>query len=197
MEETEYLKVVLGSESPNRKKVVGGMGIPFEVMKPGIDEKSIRSDNPAKLCMALARAKNDALRGKVDDYSLLITADQVVFCNGKIYEKPENNDEIRRRLKIYARHPVMLYNAITVCNTANNMVASGVEIATLSFKDIADEIVEQFINEGTGMVTAGGFSIHSKHLEPYIQLVEGTIDGILGLPLYLLEALIDECDAHI
>ncbi|CAI7902370.1 unnamed protein product [Closterium sp. NIES-54] len=82
-------QIILGSSSQSRQQVLREIGVPFEIMKPGIDEEAIRSADPHELVSLLSRAKADALLAKLkaegrtfletaDVPTLLITADQAV-----------------------------------------------------------------------------------------------------------------------
>ena len=55
------MKLILGSASPRRKKILQGMGYKFDVIVPDIDEKAIRDPDPEKLVLKLANAEADAL----------------------------------------------------------------------------------------------------------------------------------------
>uniref|UniRef100_M0ZVE6 Maf protein n=1 Tax=Solanum tuberosum TaxID=4113 RepID=M0ZVE6_SOLTU len=79
-------KIILGSSSMARRKILADMGYEFTVMGADIDEKRIRKDNAEELVVALAEAKADAImsRLKTTDHleenthsTLLITADTV------------------------------------------------------------------------------------------------------------------------
>ncbi|XP_052115938.1 uncharacterized protein LOC107483234 isoform X1 [Arachis duranensis] len=81
---TSSYKIILGSSSVARRKILSEMGYEFTKMTADIDEKSIRKETPEELVMALAEAKAEAILQKlpVDDYlkdaepTLLITCDQ-------------------------------------------------------------------------------------------------------------------------
>jgi septum formation protein len=76
-------KMILGSSSIARKKILSDMGYQFTIMTADIDEKSIRKDKPEDLVMALAEAKADAILSKLtiseqergDEPTILISAD--------------------------------------------------------------------------------------------------------------------------
>ncbi|XP_019058958.1 PREDICTED: uncharacterized protein LOC104821561 [Tarenaya hassleriana] len=89
-----YLKVILGSQSMARKRILAEMGYDFSIMTADIDEKSIRKEKPEDLVMALAEAKADAITKRFGDISkflqdtqptLLITADTVSLRH-RLYE---------------------------------------------------------------------------------------------------------------
>ena len=78
------------------------LGLAFEVVKPGIDEKAIRYADARELVLALGKAKAAALlQGERaaafrEERAFLLTADQVVVCGDTILEKPENEEESKR-----------------------------------------------------------------------------------------------------
>ncbi|CAN0297862.1 unnamed protein product, partial [Laminaria digitata] len=69
--------VVLGSSSRHRRAVMEALGWQFSTASPDIDEKAIRDPDPRKMCAEIARAKAEALVGRLDKPGLLITSDQV------------------------------------------------------------------------------------------------------------------------
>ncbi|KAK4276579.1 hypothetical protein QN277_014711 [Acacia crassicarpa] len=81
---TSSYKIILGSSSTARRKILAEMGYQFTTMTADIDEKSIRKETPEELVMALAEAKADAIISKlqttnsqeaVDESTILIAAD--------------------------------------------------------------------------------------------------------------------------
>ena len=112
-------KIILGSSSPARKNVLEKLGYTFEIMAADIDERAIRDADPRKLTSKLANAKALALLEKIKFPALLITADQVVNCNGVIREKPETPQEARDFLKSYEKFPAETVNTVVVTDTVS------------------------------------------------------------------------------
>jgi septum formation protein len=167
------------------------MGYEFTVIDPNIDEKAIRNDDPVKLVVALAIAKAQAILSKINEAAILITADQVVRCNNKILEKPENKNEAREFLRMHSQYPVETITAIVVTNnTLNKKQLSGVDIAKIWFYPIPENIIEQVANQEYVLNCAGGFSIDDPLLKEYIKKIEGTSESITGLPVELTKKLI-------
>ncbi|MEI8055516.1 MAG: Maf family protein [bacterium] len=184
------MKFILGSKSPGRRQLLTKMGYEFTVLDPNIDEKSIRSDTPEKLVSALARAKAMALLPKINEAAILITADQVVNCNGKILEKPKDQNEAREFLHMYAQYPAESITAVTVTNTLNKKQESGIDIAKIWFHPIPENMIEQIANQEYVVNCAGGFSLDDLLLKKYIAKIEGAPDSITGLPMELTKQLI-------
>ena len=190
------MKIILGSSSKYRKSVLEKAGYQFETMSPDIDEKAIRTKDYYQLPLLIARAKAAALTSRVSEPAILIASDQVVVCNNDLHEKPSSVEEARSFLQKYnAGHPPETVSAVVVVNTRTGKRAEGVDIAKCFFKPMPAEVMETFIKEGDPFSKAGGFSIQSDIMGPYLEKMEGTIDSVMGMPLALLEKLIKEVEA--
>ena len=188
------MKVILGSQSEGRREVLSSMGYKFEILNPNINEKTIRSEDPTKLTLALANAKADALLPEIKNKepTILITSDQVVVWDGKVREKPQTKEEARKVLASYSVKPAETVTAVVATNTANQKRVNGVDIARVWFKKIPEEVIERIIRQGEIFSHAGGFSITDLLLEEYVAEVEGAIDSVIGLPKELTNRLIRE-----
>ncbi|KAI3736981.1 hypothetical protein L2E82_26972 [Cichorium intybus] len=98
---TSPFKIILGSSSIARRKILAEMGYEFSLMSADIDEKSIRTEKPEELVMALAKAKADAIVSKLqtsDDQkkdvkpSILIASD-TAEGNRKLHHGEDKDDE--------------------------------------------------------------------------------------------------------
>lgn len=189
------MKIILGSSSKYRRAVLESNGYTFEVMSPDIDEKTIRTQDYYQLPLLLARAKAKALVPRISEEALVITADQVVVCNGDLHEKPKDAEEARDFLKKYGnRYPAETVSALVVTNTKNGKRGEGVDIAKTYYNFIPDAAIEEFVEKGDPYSKAGGFAIQSPILQPYQDRIEGAEDSIMGMPLELLEKLIKEVE---
>src|SRR3989338_4271011 len=146
------MKIILGSQSENRKSVLLKAGYTFDVMVSNIDEKAIRHEDVYELPLRLAKAKAYALLPRIHEQALLITADQVVVWNGELREKPADAEEARRYLETFSgsEHPAECVNGITVSNTANGKSLTEREISKVYFSTISREKIEMFLKEEMG-----------------------------------------------
>lgn len=187
------MKIILGSGSKWRKIILTNAGYSFDVMTADINEKMIRSDNYEKLPILIARAKAEALLPKITEPSILITSDQIVVCNGNLWEKPKDKEEARVFLESYSNgHAGQTNTSVVVINTENMKKAEGLDISKAYFKKIPSEVINKFIKGGDAFLCAGGFTIDHPLLVPYVERIEGERDGIEGLPMKLVEKLINE-----
>lgn len=186
------MKLILGSKSPGRKQVLRRAGYEFEVMTADIDEKGIRSDDFEELPLLLARAKAEALVKQIEEPAMLITSDQVVVYNGELREKPETEKQARKYLSSYGDAPVYTNTAVVVVNTQTGQEAEGLDVAKLSLQQLPPSLIEALILEGRVLHAAGGIIVEHPLMAPYVQIIQGSLDSITGLPLTLTEKLIAE-----
>ena len=186
------MKIILGSQSKGRRKMLEEMGYEFEVESANIDEKAIRIDDPKELTLALARAKAEALRAQFLEDAILITSDQVVVWNGEIREKPQDEKEAEEFLEGYNIHPAQTVTAVVVTNTATDKQAQGVDIATVYFSTFSEKDIREIIEDKSLFEMAGGFTVEGELWERHINKIEGKRDSVIGLPKELTERLIKE-----
>ncbi|KAJ4964501.1 hypothetical protein NE237_024440 [Protea cynaroides] len=197
---TESFKIILGSSSLPRQKILAEMGYEFTVMTADIDEKSIRKEKPEELVMALAEAKAEAITSRLQtseyekdaEATLLITADQVVVHEGKIREKPSSKEEARQFIKDYSGGHAATIGSVLVTNLKTGTRKGGWDKAEIYFHEIPEEVMENLIKEGIVLKVAGGLVVEHPLIVPFVEAVVGTTDSVMGLPKALTEKLIQE-----
>ncbi|KAK4276580.1 hypothetical protein QN277_014711 [Acacia crassicarpa] len=198
---TSSYKIILGSSSTARRKILAEMGYQFTTMTADIDEKSIRKETPEELVMALAEAKADAIISKlqttnsqeaVDESTILIAADTVVVYEGVIREKPSNKEEARKFLKDYSGKHAATVGSVLVTNLKTRFRKGGWDRVEIYFNEIPDQIIEKLIDEGVTLNVAGGLIIEHPLILPLVKQVVGTTDSVMGLPKALTENLLKQ-----
>ena len=185
------LKLILGSKSPARREILSSMGYEFTVLDPNIDEKAIRSDDPCELVLKLAHAKADALIERIDEDAILLTADQVVLCDNKILEKPNDLAEAREFFHHHSLAPAETVAAVVAVNTKNGRRESGVDIAKVYFKPFPEDVIDKILLDPSDVLSrAGGFSIENPIIKKYITRIDGATDSVMGMPKRLVVELL-------
>ncbi|XP_022768990.1 maf-like protein DDB_G0281937 isoform X1 [Durio zibethinus] len=180
-------KIISGSSSMARRKMLAEMGYEFTIMSADIDEKGIRKEKPEELVIALAEAKADSIVSKLQTINnqekdeiptILIAADTVVVYEGAVREKPANEKEAREFIKGYSGGHAATVGSVLVTNLKTG------------FRKGEWDMVE--IEDGTVLHVAGGLIIEHPLIKPYVKQVVGTTDSVMGLPKALTEKLIKE-----
>ena len=195
---TKSLPVVLGSSSKWRRSVFKQEFPEFEgdFMSPDIDEKAIRAERPEDMCLAIARAKADALLPKVEKQVLLVCMDQVTSCDGSIREKPESEKEARVFLESYRQgKPATFINGMVVHNTATGRRVSSLNLSKVQWKEFPNEVIDALVEKGEIFTCSGGVVVEDENLQKYQDSVEGTLDSVQGLPVKPLSMLLSRAQA--
>jgi septum formation protein len=188
------MKIILGSASTTRQKILRDMGYDFEVVTADVDEKTVRTDDYHKLPLMIARAKADALRATVKEPAILVTADVIAVFEGKVLEKPKDVEEARRVLKSYANKAAEAITSVVVINTQNGEVLEGTETSKVYFKEFPDSVIDELIQKGNILNCAGSFEIRDPLVRKYIERIDGTEECVAGLPIELTKSLLDKIE---
>lgn len=189
------IPIILGSTSVNRREILTSNGWTFTTMAPDIDEKSIRSDDPIMLPLKIANGKALVLIDRLaekDGEKLLITADQICLYDGVIREKPSDSTEAHSFLSSYSNSKVSTVSAIVVTHFPSMRQVSEVDVATVSWGTISDEVIAKVLDRGKIYSSSGGFCIEDEDLKGLVKEVEGTIDSVQGLPMETVIRCINE-----
>jgi septum formation protein len=175
------MKLILGSSSPFRRKVMQDAQVCFESISPGIDEKKIRAINRKSTPLLLSFAKAQAVARRIKEPAIIIGCDQVIFCAGNMMEKPENASQIRSWYRMYSYSLVIYYNGFTVLNTETGVSLSAMESSIVRFSSIPDDFVEEQINKGVIFNCSGGLGDETE--DAYGNILEGSKQSLKGMPL--------------
>ena len=184
--------IILGSQSKYRKGVLEELGFKFETMSSDIDEKNIRDDNPKKLVLKLARAKNNALKDKIGTNDILITSDQITIFKNEIREKPVSYEEAKKFLKDYSNSNLATYTSLVIYNKSNRKQAEGVDVVNVFFNEIPDSDIQRIIDKKYILNCGGGFMIKDPILLKHVKKIDGDIKSVMAMPPKLLKKLLKE-----
>jgi septum formation protein len=198
-------QLILGSKSWSRRELLGTLGIPFAIAVAGIDESAIRSTNARELVLKLGHAKADALLASgslpngapggvktITGKTLLITGDSVVAHKDQILEKPESKEQARKYLNSYATAPATTVSSIVVVDVASGCRWDGVTEAEVYFHPMPVDVIEELIETGGSMESAGGLRIEHPAVERYTNYIIGDRSAVMGFSLPLVEELLSK-----
>ena len=106
----------------------------------------------------------------------------MVVHEGKILEKPEDEAEARRFIEGYARAPASTVGAIAVTQVSTGKMEIEVDKADIFFTPIPAKTIDDLIQEGEVFWCAGGLMVEHELITPHVVKIEGTMDGVMGLP---------------
>jgi septum formation protein len=173
--------LVLASTSPRRISLLKQLGVPFEAVDPGDVENSVSKD-PVTHVKAHAEAKAEAVAPKYPD-RIIIAADTIVVLDGKILEKPRNQEEAKTMLRALCGRTHTVISAITIIKKKHTNTKT--EETKVTMKAFTEEEIEAYVATGEPMDKAGAYAAQGVGAF-IIERVDGCFYNVVGLPLSLL-----------
>lgn len=174
------MKIVLASESQFRRRALDMLGLPYETCPSGLDEKSIRDDNPAELTRKLAEAKAWKIAGEHPD-TVVISGDAVAAKNGRIFEKPRTKAEAAQFLRELSGSEFQFVTALAVIHAQSRRMLSTVETSHIAFRHLIDREIEAYINQYDVLKYAGAFE--SDAVLKFAERISGSYNFVTALPV--------------
>lgn len=180
-------RLILGSQSPRRKEILGYFNIPFELASPPFVEETVlfRGD-PAAYVMEISKGKAESL-APLYPHAVILTADTSVFCNGKIYNKPSDEAEAFQFLSELSGQWQSVFTGVTVKSGSEEY--EDFDETRVLFNDLAPEQISHFVAKRFWVGKAGGYTIQSIG-SLLVRRIEGCYYNVTGLPVNTLHKLL-------
>lgn len=187
LENLNRYKVILASNSPRRKELLGGLGIPYEVKTmPDIDESYPEGLGCEEIPVYIARAKADAYRPFMQEDELIITADTIVWLDGIVMGKPKNEEEACDMLRRLSGHTHQVVTG--VCITTREKQTCFATVTDVTFASLSEEEITHYVTHYRPMDKAGAYGIQEWIGFVGVQRISGSYFNVVGLPIQRLYA---------
>ncbi len=178
-------KILLASNSPRRRELLSQAGIDFEVKVSDVDE-NIGETDPEELVKKLSRLKAGAVYGNNKDRTV-IGADTVVSIDGRILGKPTDKDDAFAMLRMLSGKTHQVFTGVTIFfpgeePDAEPEIKTFAEKTDVTFYELTDEEIENYIETGEPMDKAGAYAIQGKGAV-LVEKISGDYNTVVGLPL--------------
>jgi septum formation protein len=177
-------KIILASRSPRRQFLLKGLDIPFKVKVKEVEEKFPQHLKREKIALFLCDLKAEAFKNEIDDKTLIITADTIVWINGKILNKPKNHKDA---VNILSQLSGNMHEVITgVCLKTNKKTHSFYALTKVYFKKLSKNEIEYYVSNYKPYDKAGAYGAQEWIGYVAIERIEGSYFNVMGLPTRLL-----------
>ncbi len=176
------IQFYLASRSPRRVELLSQLGYIFETLSVDVCEQVKGGENPIEFVKRIAIEKAQAGIEQIKNKSLpALGADTIVYCEGQIMGKPQDQDEATRMLSALSNTTHRVYTAVAVCSALGcRVVLSENEV---SMRKISTAEMAQYWLTGEPHDKAGGYAVQGL-AAVFIDNIRGSYSGIMGLPLF-------------
>ena len=181
------MQLILASASPRRKELLGLFGLPFTVQAADIDETMDPAGNPYDEVGRVSRAKALAIPAEAED--VVIAADTIVVCAGRVLGKPHSEAEAAEMLRLLSGRDHQVMTGMTV--RAGGKVRTVTEVTDLHFRPLSDREIRRYVASGEPMDKAGSYGIQGGAALFCTHMV-GDYYNVMGLPVCRLGEILRE-----
>lgn len=191
------MKVILASKSPRRVEILEKIVKEFEVVQSNFDENTIDfKGDVEKYVKDLSINKAIEVSKRLNEPSIVIAADTVVFQNWKVLEKPKSEEDAFSMLSSLSGNTHKVYSGICLINTYDDTVVTDCDCTEVKFSELNPRQIRNYINSSEPMDKAGAYGIQGLG-GAFVERIEGCYYNVMGLPLNKLYKALENYDMTI
>jgi septum formation protein len=185
-------QIILASASPRRRDLLAQLGIRVQVVAVDIDERR-KPEEPAiqyvrRLALEKARRGFDVIKNA--QKLPVLGSDTIVEIDGVLLGKPDNRQHARQILLQLSGRQHMVHTAVTIVSETEAM--SEISSSRVRFKELGQQEIDQYLLTGEADDKAGAYAIQGIAAQ-FIETLDGSFSGVMGLPLYETAMLLRRC----
>ena len=186
------MKVVLASASARRQELLARLIDDFDVSVSNFDESTVPFEgNIDKYVKSVALGKAIDIRDKIKKEAIIISADTIVTKDNEILGKPKDEQDAFKMLKSLSGKNHFVYSGVVVINTKTDIIIQESLSTKVTFSDISDKEILEYIKTGEPLDKAGAYGIQGKG-GIFVEEIEGCYYNVVGLPLNKLKSMLDK-----
>ena len=177
-------KIVLASQSTSRKRLLVDAGLSPEIIVSNVDEETefFNSMSPEDMVIALAISKAHTVREMIDYPAIIIGCDSTFDVDGVSFGKPGSPEVARQRARAISGRSGLLHTGHCIIDTDKGVEIADRVTTKVTFSELSDEEIEDYIASGEPLHVAGGFTLDG-HGSPFIPVIEGDYTNVVGISM--------------
>ena len=190
MVEKHPARIILASASPRRRELLSQAGYKFTVVVPDLDESTFPTEGieAVQYAKTLALAKADSIAPTYPD-RLVLGADTVVDCEGRIIGKPADAKDAERITRKLFSAPHKVVTGLAIVRVCDNTRLVESDSTTVYPRRLTAEQIAEHVRGGSWRGKAGAYGIQETGDE-FVERIEGSLTNVMGLPMELLKSLL-------
>ena len=183
------MEIILGSQSPRRRELMAGLDLPFTAINIDADESYPEGAKGGDIPFFISRAKARAYVKHLKDDQLLITADTIVWLDGKMLGKPKDDAEAVAMLKMLRNKTHQVFTGVTFAMVDKDdpdgyNIQTIVDRTDVTFGDLTDEEINYYVQKYRPLDKAGAYGV--QEWIGYVACTEmkGSYFNVMGFPVH-------------
>ena len=179
------MNLILASQSPRRRELLGLTGLDFIVRAADIDETMDPGKAPFDEVARVSRCKALAVERERGD--VVIAADTIVVCEGEVLGKPKDEADAFRILSLLSGRHHEVMTGMTVLK--DDRIITHTEVTKIHFRELHPREIRAYIASGEPMDKAGAYGIQGG-AALFCTRMEGDYYNVMGLPVCRLAMIL-------
>ena len=185
LDNLEKYKVILASGSPRRRELMAGLGVNYEVrILPDVDESYPDTLQGEEIPLYIAKEKADAYIPMMQPDELIITADTIVWLDGKVLGKPRDREDALQMLRTMSGRTHEIFTG--VCITTTDWQRSFTAQTEVRFATLSEDEIIYYVDNFKPMDKAGAYGVQEWIGFIGVENISGSYYNIMGLPVQKL-----------
>ena len=177
--------LILASQSPRRKELLGLMGHPFVIRVADIDETMDPNAPAFEEVARVSRCKAQAVEREPED--IVVAADTIVVVGDTVLGKPRDEEDAFRMLRSLSGRDHQVMTGMTVLRGEDAVTVT--EVTDIHFRELSDAEIRHYIATGEPMDKAGSYGIQGG-AALFATHLNGDYYNVMGLPVCRLAGLL-------
>ena len=173
------MKLILASSSKQRQGIFDMMGLKYDVMVSDEEENSSAVD-PAEYVKELSLTKANSVARRLDEKAIIISADSIIYMDGKKYEKPKSKEEAFNNIKEMSGKKTYAYTGVTIKDLYQDKQITFYDVCTVYIKSLSDEDIEWYVNNEEKVLKVCGYAILGK-ASIFMEKIDGDVYTLYGI----------------
>ena len=176
------MNIILGSQSPRRRELMAGLDVPFTAINIHADESYPQDLQAGDIPMYISRVKARAYAEHLCEDDLLITADTIVWLDGQVLGKPQDEQEACCMLRRLSGKTHQVYTGVCMM-TSNGVVENFVDKTDVTFKELTDEEITTYVQKYNPLDKAGAYGVQEWIGYVAVTRLQGSYFNVMGFPI--------------
>lgn len=173
------MKLILASGSRRRQDIFNMVGFKYEVITSNEKEIS-NASKPDEYVMELSKIKANSVSKKLNENAVIVSADTIVYMDGKTYEKPKSKEEAFKNLKEMSGKVTYVYTGTTIKDLYKNKEITFCDVCKVYLKNLADEEIKWYVENQEYILDISGYAMMGK-ASLFLDKIEGDHNALFGI----------------